>query len=238
MDVQDVAALDDQEFRRLITQHAHYTVGDPDVWRVLHSPELVARTRDMLTTVYNQLISSMRRRQQELDRFHQECLDRGPRGKEEWFVAKQRYEQQRGRLVSFHRALQARLTETTKALKSTNRARSVELSTQARESLRDLALAVQRHQAAHARSGTIAEQCDYELWRLLDRLTVPVGPDHEQVPLRTMVDFYWTEVDAVTPAQASAEALEPVMRSAPAGRSSAYSGVPRARHVGNGKKLA
>jgi hypothetical protein len=50
-----------------------------------------------------------------------------------------------------------------------------------------------------------------------------------------MLDFYWTDVDVVDGATERREAAERTMRSAPAGRSASYTGVPRARHVGNEK---
>ncbi|MFB7668550.1 hypothetical protein ACFC1R_32295 [Kitasatospora sp. NPDC056138] len=238
MDLDEIATLDDAGFRRLITRHVHYTVGDPKVWELLHSPELIERTRTMLTTVYKQLNATMSRKRQEREEFQQDCYSRGAAGKADWFETKTEYERDRGRLVSLHKALQGRLADAGKIQKDVNRANSMALTNHARESLRVLSIAVQKHQAAHARSGTMAEQCDYELWRLLDRLTVPVGPANERVPLRTMLDFYWTDVEPVTEAQARVEELEPLVRRTPVGGAQAFAGVPKARHVGNDRKLA
>ncbi|MEU6291758.1 hypothetical protein [Streptomyces sp. NPDC046988] len=86
----------------------------------------------------------------------------------------------------------------------------------------------------HARTGTIATQEDYELWELLDQLTVPCGPTQEP----TMLDSYWTDVDVLTDAGAGRAVAKKTMRQAPAGRSAIYQGMPRARHVGSEEDLA
>jgi hypothetical protein len=101
-----------------------------------------------------------------------------------------------------------------------------------------LAIAVHRHQAYHARQGGVAEQADYELWQMLDRLTVPMGPESEPTTLRTMLDIYWTDVAPISEVEERRAATERTMRAAPAGQSSQFAGVPRARHVHNDKKLA
>ncbi|MFE1230605.1 hypothetical protein [Streptomyces sp. NPDC058745] len=134
--------------------------------------------------------------------------------------------------------MQNALAELRRAKRDANRAQGDRGAGAQRDTLRRLALAVQRHQALHARAGGIAEQADYELWRVLDTLTVPLGHDQEQVPLRTMLDIYWTEFTPVTDKDLETERAEKTMRSAPAGQSGQYVGVPQARHVHNGKGLA
>jgi hypothetical protein len=53
-----------------------------------------------------------------------------------------------------------------------------------------------------------------------------------------MLDFYWADVEPVTAQRAAEDRAEAMMREAPGGQSARFSGVPRARHVDNGKHLA
>jgi hypothetical protein len=53
-----------------------------------------------------------------------------------------------------------------------------------------------------------------------------------------MLDFYWTDVDVRTAGEEEQGAAEKTMRQAPAGRAATFTGVPRARHVGNQKDLS
>lgn len=237
MDSNEITHLNDDELRRLILRHVHYTVGDPAVWTALREPENVVRTREALRSIVNGLGTRMTRMRADRDAYHAECFARGGEGKREWFTSKEAYENERGRLGSLHKALQSRLAEVREAQKDVNRQNSIDVSQQAREALRQLSIAVQKHQAAHARSGTIAEQCDYELWQLLNRLTVPVGPQNEQLSLRAMLDFYWTDVEAVSGRQAALEELEGAVRSVPVGGAASFGGSSRAQRVGSDRRL-
>jgi hypothetical protein len=169
--------------------------------------------------------------------FEQECRARGAAGKAAWFESRPAYEDSRRKAAAFHQKVQQAISELGKIQKTQNRADNHKNINEARETLRKLAVAVQRHQAMHAKSGTIAGQEDYELWQLLDRLTVPYGRNQEPTSLRTMLDFYWTDVEPTTAADEDRASAERTMRQAPGGRSSQYAGVPRARHVGSEKPL-
>lgn len=239
MDAPDLTTLDDREYEQLAIQHAHPRHRDPDTWALLTNPRHLERTRAALTNVHQRTAATLRRRKTERDAFQQECHARGEAGKKEWFATRTDYERWRRGTAGFHQMVQSAISELNKAQRIQNHRATTQQSAQAaREALRKLAVAVQRHQALHAKSGTLAGQEDYELWQLLDQLTVPCGPDQEPHTLRTMLDFYWTDVETVTDADAERAAAERVMRRAPAGRSAEYTGVPRARHVGNEKRLA
>lgn len=239
MDAPDPNALDDRAYEQLAVTNAHPKHRDPDTWKLLTSPENINRTRAALTNVHQRTAATLRRRKNERDAFQQACLARGPEGKQEWFATRPEYERWRRGTAGFHQMIQSAISELAKTQRDINRKTKTQQSTQAaREALRKLSIAVHRHQAAHAKTGTIAAQEDYELWQLLDRLTVPYGPDQEPTTLRTMLDFYWTDIDVVTDVEAKRAAAERVMRQAPAGKSAQFAGVPRARHVGNEKGLA
>ena len=238
MDAPDLSTLDDDQYSDLLTSQVHPRFRDPDVWNTLTSPQHIERTRSILVDIHQRTANTLSRKKAERDAFELECRARGAAGKAAWFESRPAYEDTRRKTALFHQKVQQAISEIGKIQRTQNRATSHHASNAARVTLRKLAMAVHRHQAQHAKSGTIAAQEDYELWQLLDRLTVPYGPDQDPTSLRTMLDFYWTDVDVVDGAVESQEAAERVMRQAPAGRSAPSSGMPRARHVGNQKPLA
>lgn len=235
MDVQRFADMNDQEFGEVITRCTHVRTTDPDEWAALTSPALIARTRDALAHMYQRVSTQIRNAKAKREDFRQECFKRGDAGKTEWFATLPEYERWRNRAGNFQAAVQARLSETGKILKNANRASNHLNHDRSRNALRLLATAVQKHQAAHARAGGIAEQCDYELWRELEQITIEC--DEQDTTLRTMLDVYWFDVTPVTAAQQSAQQAEALMKAAPAGQSSRFSGTPRARHVDSDRKL-
>ncbi|MGW0939669.1 hypothetical protein [Streptomyces sp. NPDC002666] len=238
MDAGELSTLTDGEFEELLTSNIHPPTRDPDVWAAITHPDNVQRARSHMAAIHERTASVLRRRKTERDEFRAQCFARGEAGKREWFASQAEFDALRRRTANFHQRVQRAISELTKAQRDANRARSVELNHEAREALRKLAVAVQRHQAAHARSGGIAEQADYELWQLLDQVTVPTGPAQEQTTLRTMLDIYWTDVEPVPDADSRRAQAERTMRTAPAGRSGSFTGIPRARHVHNDKGLA
>lgn len=238
MDAPDLTQLDDHAYEQLAIAHAHRKHRDPEIWALLTSPQHIERTHAALTNVHQRTAATLRRRKTEREAFEQECRARGQAGKQEWFATRPEYEKWRRGTAGFHQMVQAAISELGKMQRIQNHQATTQQNAQAaRRALRKLSVAVQRHQAAHAKAGSIAEQEDYELWQLLDRLTVPYGPNQDPTTLRTMLDFYWTDVEVATEAGESQAAAERAMRQAPAGRSATFSGVPRARHVGNGKDL-
>jgi hypothetical protein len=239
VDAPDLSTLDDHAYEQLAVSHAHPRHRNPETWALLTSPQHLERTRTALTNVHQRTAATLRRRKTEREAFHQECRQRGAEGKREWFESRPEFERWRRGTAGFHQMIQAAISELGKTQRLHNHRAMTEQGAQAaREALRKMSIAVQRHQAMHAKTGTIAGQEDYELWQLLDRLTVPCGPNQEPTTLRTMLDFYWTDVDVVPDSEEGRAAAEQTMRRAPAGRSAQFSGVPRARHVGNEKPLA
>lgn len=238
MDAAELSSLTDGEFEEVLTSNIHPPVRDPDTWAAITHPDNLPRARQILVQLHERTASVLRRRKTEQDEFRAECFARGNTGKSEWFAKKGEFDTARRRTANFHQRVQRAISELGKEQRNVNRERSVNLNQEARETLRKLAVAVQRHQATHARAGGIAEQADYELWQLLDQLTVPTGPEQQQTTLRTMLDIYWTDVETVTEQDTQRTEAERVMRSGPRGRSASFSGTPRARHAHNGKDLA
>lgn len=241
MDAPDLTALSelsDDDYADILTANVNPKTRDQQVWQAVTSEENIHRTRDILARVHQRAANTLRRRKTEREAFHQECRKRGAAGKQEWFETRSEYEDWRRKAAYFHQAVQGALAELGKLHRDMNRGNSRAMSNEARETLRKLSIAVQRHQAVHAKAGSIAGQEDYELWQHLDRLTVPCGPDQEPTTLRAMLDFYWTDVDVVTGQQEERAAAERTMRQAPGGRAAQFSGVPRARHVGGEKPLS
>ncbi|MFD9443380.1 hypothetical protein [Streptomyces sp. NPDC060001] len=238
MDAPDLNTLTDEQYERLAIKHAHPRYREPDTWALLTDPAHIERTRTILSNVHQRTAATLRRRKTERDAFQQECFARGEAGKKEWFASQAEFERGRRGTAGFHQMIQAAISQLGKMQRRQNHKAVTQETTQAnREALRKLSIAVRNHQATHAKTGTIAGQEDYELWQLLDQLTVPCGPNQEATSLRTMLDFYWTDVETGTAADGDRAAAERVMRQAPAGRSAQYSGVPRARHVGGEKPL-
>lgn len=234
MDIQELADLDDEQFAEVVRLCIHVKTADPQVWEALTSAEMVERTRLTLATVFQRVSGQIRHRKAKREEFRQECFRKGPEGKTEWFATMPEFDDWRNRAGNFCAAVQARIAEANRIQKKINRSNNHLNMDHTRNVLRLLAVAVQKHQAAHARAGGIAEQCDYELWKTLEALSIPVRGG--SASLRAMLDVVWFDVDPVTAEGAETEMNEQMMRAAPASRS--FTGVPRARHVGSERKLA
>lgn len=238
MDAPDLSALDDADYEQMAVSQAHPPTRDTDLWALLTHPDHLERTRNALMGAAQRTGNAMRSKKAEREQFQQECFARGQAGKRDWFESRTEYEVWRRRAGNFHQTMLQAISELGKLQKRVNRETHTNTVQDHREVVRQLALAVQRHQAMHMKSGDRPGQEDYELWQLLERLTVPYGPEQTATTLRTMLDFCWTDVTPVDPVEERRAVAERTMRGAPSGRSSQFSGVPRARHVGGGKDLA
>ncbi|MFJ9413489.1 hypothetical protein ACIRPT_04910 [Streptomyces sp. NPDC101227] len=227
MDVTTLTQLSDDAYVRLVLDNAHPPARDGETWELLISPTLIDRTRDTLSGLVQRNVSALRKRKAEREAFQAACFARGPAGKKDWFDTRNDYEEWRHRAANFARTVQNALADVNRAKRDLNRTANHSVAQEHRECLRRLALAVQRHQAAHARAGRIAERPDHELWRALDRIMVPIGPDSEPTPLRTMLDVYWTDAAPVDTATGQRTGAGRAGRSAPV--PAASGGVPPTR---------
>lgn len=231
MDAQDLAQLADKEFEQILTSNIHPPTRDARTWAAITHPDNLPRARKILTHVHERTASVLRRRKTEREEFRIECFARGEAGKREWFATRAEFESLRRRTANFHQRVQRAISELGQEQRNVNRAQSLNSGQQSRETLRELAVAVQHHQAVHARNGGGAEPADHELWRHLDRLTVPTGPGQDPTTLRTMLSIYWTDMHPVADDPEYRTRAEHITPSAPAAPSTAHCCVPQARRV-------
>lgn len=236
MDASALAQLSDGEFEGVLTANMHPPRRNAEAWAAIIHPDNIERAHRIIVNVHDRTAAVLRRRKTERDEFRVECFARGQEGKREWFATQAEADALRRRTATFHQRAQRAIAEISKAQRDVNRSQNHNVAGEYRETIRKLAVAVNAHQASHARAGSIAEQADYELWQLLDELSVPTGPANEPTKLRTMIDFYWRDVEPVSSEDAHRTQAERMMRSSP--RPASFSSTPRARHTHNGKDLA
>lgn len=254
---EEIQALDDNAFRDLITEHMHPADGDPEAWDVLFSRELMSRTMEVLQSMLGQVTGSLTRKKAEAERFHLDTYQHGT--KQDWFAYKTEYTEWRSRATAFQRMVQRRLGDAKNARRiwgqqrqtlqdqriaqrgpdykdRIDRARA--RGDEAHAVLQQVALKIREHQALTAVSGRTPEQHDYDLWRLLDELTLTVGRNGEKASVRRVMETYWLDTSPATISEGQHGQAERLMRQAPAGRSPRYEGIPKARHVGESERLA
>jgi hypothetical protein len=234
MDATSISQLDDPAFRELITTNIHTADDTKAIWEQLMAREVADRTIEILRDLRIQTEASMSRKRRELDEFQADCLLRGKRGRQDWLAEKRQFDDWKRRANNFRRMVEGRQIQVRTRMKFgyEERARADQ---GARDALAKLCLQIQRHQAACASSGRRAEQADYELWALLDELTIPLT-EGGAVSLEYMLRTYWMQT--ARDKNAGRRAKERLMKQAPAGRSATFEGAPKARHLGSGKPLA
>ncbi|HKX45267.1 MAG TPA: hypothetical protein VFF37_06365 [Streptomyces sp.] len=234
MDATSISQLDDPAFRELITTNIHHADDTKPVWELLSDRSLAERTLETLRVIRTQAESAMSRKRKDLGEYQAECLLRGPRGRQDWLAEKRKFDDWKRRANNFRRMVEGRQVQVKARMKASIEERA-EVDRSTRITLAKLCLEVQRHQAAYAASGRRAEQADYELWSLLDELTIPFTEGGEAT-LRDMLRTHWTPTERDKGARRRAN--ERLMKNAPAGRSRPFEGTPKARHVGSDKLLA
>jgi hypothetical protein len=193
-DPEALLGLDDAAFHDLVNQHVPRR-SDPDgsVWSALHDPALIERTYAALIEMVREVDSLLTTRAAELEAFRQDCYRRGEPGKRDWHQADADFKVWRGRALGWKRLLEPRLMvakERRRQARMDRTARSSEEQA-VRTALRQLALAVHRHQAASRSEDISPEPHDQTLWAALDQLTVPHG--ELAVTLRSLIDSgAWT----------------------------------------------
>ncbi|MFF7837563.1 hypothetical protein ACFZC6_01815 [Streptomyces ossamyceticus] len=251
-----VAALGDERFKELVTKHLARSDGDPALWEVLLGETLINRTTETLKDMFEVACAAAAKRANERNEIRVACLERGPSGRTEWLHSDAKYQLWKSRNSHFKKLVQTRLTEARearrdhvlsgRAVKKTNR--DDRLVAHARQMtdernhhvgvIREFARMVQRHQAMTAASGRMPEQHDYDLWRLLDELSMPDGAERDLIPLRQMLQAFWYDTTPATLAEGVRGQTERMMRQAPAGRSPRYEGTPKVRRIDEPKRLA
>ena len=234
MDATSINQLDDPAFRELITTNIHTADDTKTVWEQLADRRVADRTIETLRDLRLQTEGSMSRKRRELAELQAECLLRGRRGRQDWLAAKREFDDWKRRANNFRRMVEARQIQVRTRMKFGYEERA-RVDQGARDALAKLCLQIQRHQAACAVSGRRAEQADYELWALLEELTIPLT-EGGAASLEYMLRTYWTPTSRDK--NAGRRTNERLMKQAPAGRSATFEGHPKARNVGSDKTLA
>lgn len=255
-DVAKVAALSDERFKELIDKHLHPDTGDPAVWDVLFSQSLMPRTTEVLQAMLEKVSVTLGRKKVEADAVHLESLKTGTR--QEWFAHRLEYDEWRVRAVAFQKMVQRRLGAAKNVRRSWGKeqqdrqekrigergpdykdrlARAKAAKDECENALRRLALKIREHQALTAVSDRMPEQHDYDLWRLLDELTLTVGKGGEQASVRRVMESYWLDTSEATMAAGQRGQTERMMQQAPAGRAPRFEGVTKVRRIDGQKRL-
>jgi hypothetical protein len=234
MDATSITKLDDPAFRELITTNIHSADETKPVWEQLMTREVADRTIETLKDLRLQTEASMSRKRRELADTQAECLLRGHRGRQDWLAAKRDFEDWKRRANNFRRMVEARQVQVRNKMKFGYEERA-RVDQGARDALAKLCLQIQRHQAACATSGRRAEQADYDLWALLEELTIPLT-EGGSASLEYMLRTYW--IPTARDKNAGRRDKERLMKKAPAGRSATFEGHPKARNIGSDKTLA
>jgi len=238
-------SLDAEFLAALIRQHLHVQDGDPDLWKLLASEAIRGRTAAALKGILRDVREEIKKKAMEHQALRIRLLKQGGYGRRAWDKADAEHQAWKTRRGEFLIAVEHRLgsikdpDEGTREQMLARRARRLSANeARYRDAVQALAVRIHQHQALTARSSREPEQHDYDLWRLLDELTVPLGDDNAPVPLRRMLRAYWFETTPATVREGETRTAERMMRQAPAGRSQRYGGTPKARHIGNPGSLA
>jgi hypothetical protein len=243
----DLASLSDERYMDIVTRNIRRSSGDEALWEVLLSKELIERTASTLKQMLEIATAAAGKRKNEINQIRIDCTRFGKLDRSTWARESAIYEEWRTRNSHLKQIVQERLGQVREARRATpeSRARLVaqanDMSQRAsdyRTIIRELARAVHQHQALSAASGTPPEQHDYDLWRVLDELTVPVGPEQQGASLRSMLRTYWFDTSPSMPAEDTRHATERLMRQAPAGRSERFQGSPKVRRIGSPNPLS
>lgn len=232
-----IAALDDEAFRGLVTQHIHPVHGNAQLWDALTTPQLIERTRDLISLMRRQVQQSVSRRESEAGDYQIQCLERGVAGRADWLKHRAELRKWKVKAAGFRQALEQRAIFVKSRRKVNTVSRVSDDLNHHYRVVQALALAIRDHQAANAVTGS-GEQHDHELWRLLDELTLPVGADRQRTTLRNMLRTYWLEAWSLQRKEAERADAERLMRSAPGGRGPTYHGIAKVRAAEDRKRLA
>jgi hypothetical protein len=137
------------------------------------------RIRAILVQIINDVSHQLAVRRSELDAFHAECLDDEIEGRQRFFDARRDHDEWRAGAMQFKRHVEARAALVKRYVDQQRRAnheKQVRTKEQHyRETIRQLTLAIARHNRNCAESGLQGTRADMRLWGLLDELTVPHG---------------------------------------------------------------
>ncbi|PKV95522.1 hypothetical protein ATK30_6444 [Amycolatopsis echigonensis] len=181
-DIAKLTQLSDEQLEELVL--ANLGPDAAGLWESLIAPPLLGRVRAILVATQHRIDNDLRtRRSRRSER-------RSKLGLDLTSPYEQRYDQWRGRVTVFKRLVETRLSQTRAATADENH-RAAALNHRHRNAVRMLAKAIDCHRRA---VGTAfdPEPADRALWQVLDDVTVPLGPQGVSVPVRDMLDTYWS----------------------------------------------
>lgn len=180
----DLIQSSDEELRDLISENLNPDRAAPGLWAILTRPPLASRVRGILIAMQMGAEKDIRARRWRRDE------RRSRLGVDQSSDYEQDYCQWHARAVAFRRMVQDRITQT-RAGASEDNLNKAELLQWQHNSVRKLVEAIDRHRCALG-ADVHPEPADQTLWKILDDVTVPVGPNQLPVSVRDMVDSYWT----------------------------------------------
>ncbi|MFE3170091.1 hypothetical protein ACFXPA_04650 [Amycolatopsis sp. NPDC059090] len=178
----ELIGCSDEELEKLVL--ANLGPDAAGLWEALIVPPLLGRVRNILIATQHRVDTDLRtRRSRRNER-------RGKLGLDLSSHYEQRYGQWRARVAVFKRLVETRLAQTRAAVADENHQASI-LNDRHRNVVRRLAQAIDDHRRALG-TALDPEPADRALWRMLDDVTVPLGPHGVPVPVRDMLDTYWS----------------------------------------------
>ncbi|NEC55489.1 hypothetical protein G3I59_32135 [Amycolatopsis rubida] len=181
-DFSELIGCSDEQLEELVLANL-----DPEaagLWEALLVPPLLGRVRTILIATQRRVDTDLRVRRSRRN-------ERGSKlGFDPASPYEQRYGQWRARVTVFKRLVETRLAQTRAAETDDNRQASA-LNKRHRNAVRRLAHAIDCHRRALG-TALDPEPADRALWQILDDVTVPLGPHGIPVPVRDMLDTYWS----------------------------------------------
>ncbi|MER6760076.1 MULTISPECIES: hypothetical protein [Amycolatopsis] len=181
-DFSELIGCSDEQLEELVL--ANLGPDAAGLWEALLVPPLLGRVRAILIATQNRVDNDLRVRRSRRN-------ERGSRlGFDPASHYEQRYGQWRVRVTVFKRFVETRLAQTRAAAVDENHTASA-LNQRHRNAVRRLAQAIDCHRRSLGTEFD-PEPADRELWQILDDVTVPLGPHGVPVPVRDMLDTYWS----------------------------------------------
>lgn len=181
-DIAELTRCSDEQLEELVL--ANLGPDAAGLWEALLVPPLLGRVRSILIATQRRVDTDLRVRRSRRD-------ERGSKlGFDPASHYEQRYSQWRARVTVFKRLVETRLAQTRAAAADENHQASF-LNHRHRNAVRILAHAIDCHRRALT-TALHSEPADRALWQILDNVTVPLGPQGAPVPVRDMLDTYWS----------------------------------------------
>ena len=161
-------ALHDRDFQDVVVRNAHPPTRDREIWSALTAPDVIGRTRQILTAMHSRNSAAMHRKKAALTAFHAECLKKADGGHKAWVQAKADYEQWRVGASNFERMISGALAEVNDIweLRGQERGSSGVLQAQLACALE----AIRTHRDACDTADIEPELHDLALWRTLEHV--------------------------------------------------------------------